>query len=293
MIALDAAHVSLGEAVTTKEEAIRRVADLLAASGHVDPAYAESMLGREKVANTYLGAGIAIPHGLLKDREMIVRTGIAVVQVPGGVEWNPGETVRLVVGIAAASDEHLQVLANLTAILGDEDEVARLATTTDPAVVVERFSRPAGGGGAPAPEPVADLDGYARCDVVIAGSSGLHARPATFFVDVAKGFAADVRVRHKDKVANGKSLGSLLALGAEAGTPLALLGRGSDQDAALVALREAVEAGLGEAEEDAGAAGGLGVGYSGWEPAGPGTPVLGLPASGGLAIGPLWHFERR
>jgi phosphocarrier protein FPr len=250
------------------------------------------MLGREKVANTYLGAGIAIPHGMLKDREMIARTGIAVVQVPGGVEWNPGETVRLVVGIAAASDEHLQVLANLTAILSDETEIERLATTTDPEVVVERFSRPAGDA-APAPEPVPDLDGYVRCDVVIAGSSGLHARPATFLVDVAKGFAADVRVRHKDKVANGKSLGSLLALGAEAGTSLALLARGPDQEAALAALREAVEAGLGEGEEEAGAAGGPGVGYSGWEPAGPGTPVLGLPASGGLAIGPLWHLKRR
>ena len=296
MIALDAAHVSLGVAVTTKEEAIRRVAGLLAASDHVDPAYAESMLGREKVANTYLGAGIAIPHGLLKDREMIARTGIAVVQVPGGVEWNPGETVRLVVGIAAASDEHLQVLANLTAILADEDEIERLATTTDPAVVVERFSRPAGGGaGAPAAGPLPDLDGYVRCDVVISGSSGLHARPATFLVDVAKGFAADIRVRHKDKVANGKSLGSLLALGAEAGTTLALLARGPDQDAALAALREAVEEGLGEAEDDeAGAtAGGIGVGYSGWAPAGRGTPVLGLPASDGLAIGPLWHLKRR
>jgi phosphocarrier protein FPr len=296
MIALDAANVSLGEAVTTKEEAIRRVAGLLAASGHVDPAYAESMLGREKVANTFLGTGIAIPHGLLKDREMIARTGIAVIQVPGGVEWNPGETVRLVVGIAAASDEHLQVLANLTAILADEDEIERLATTTDPAVVVERFSRPAGdagGAATPSSEPVPDLDGYVRSDVVITGSSGLHARPATFLVDVAKGFAADIRVRHKDKVANGKSLGSLLALGAEAGTTLALLARGPDQDAALAALREAVEAGLGEDEEETGGTGGPGVGYSGWEPAGPGTPVLGLPASGGLAIGPLWHLKRR
>jgi phosphocarrier protein FPr len=65
------------------------------------------MLGREK-ANTYLGEGIAIPHGLLNDREPIKTTGIAVVEVPQGVEWNPGEQVRLVVGIAAASDEHLE-----------------------------------------------------------------------------------------------------------------------------------------------------------------------------------------
>src|SRR5512144_1513496 len=110
MIALDAASVRLGASPATKEEAIRMVAGLLADQGHIEPAYAESMLGREKVANTYLGEGIAIPHGMLKDREMIRSTGIAVVQVPSGVEWNLGEQVRLVVGIAAASDEHLQLL---------------------------------------------------------------------------------------------------------------------------------------------------------------------------------------
>ena len=95
MIALDAGNVRLNEAPATKEEAIRRVASMLADSGHIDAGYAESMLGREKVANTYLGEGIAIPHGMLKDREMIQRTGIAVLQVPQGLEWNPGEQVRL------------------------------------------------------------------------------------------------------------------------------------------------------------------------------------------------------
>ena len=99
------------------------------------------MLGREKVANTYLGSGIAIPHGLLKDRDLIHSTGLAVLQVPDGVEWNPGETVQLVVAIAAASDEHLQILANLTQVLADEAEVAELVKTTDPSVVVRRLTR--------------------------------------------------------------------------------------------------------------------------------------------------------
>jgi phosphocarrier protein FPr len=292
MIAVDAGHVTLGEVVADKEGAIRRVAGLLAATGHVDPGYAESMLGREKVANTYLGGGIAIPHGMLKDREMISRTGIAVVQVPGGVEWNPGETVRLVVGIAAASDEHLQVLANLTAILADEDEIERLATTTDPAVVVERFSR-ASAASTPARESVTDLEGYAGVDVVITGGSGLHARPATVLVDVAKGFESDIKVRHGAKLANGKALASLLTLGAESGATLTLLARGPDQSAALDALVEAVEAGLGEAEEEDEAAGAALPQSAGWEPAGPGTAVPGIPASPGLAIGPLWQLKRR
>ena len=291
MVALDAANVSLGETLATKEEAIRRVGALLTSSGYTDPDYAESMLGREKVANTYLGSGIAIPHGLLKDRDLIHRTGIAVVQVPGGVEWNPGETVRLVIGIAAASDEHLDVLANLTRILADEEEIGRLATVTDPALVISRLGQAGAAPAAPGPtEPPPDLDGYVTVDVPVPGSSGLHARPAALFVDVAKGFASDVRVRHGERVANGKSLGSLLTLGAEAGANLTILARGADQEAALRALREAVEAGLGEGDEpaDAPVPGGLS-----WEPAGPGTPVLGVSAAGGIAIGPLWHLKRR
>jgi len=189
------------------------------------------------VANTYLGGGISIPHGMLRDRNLIKRTGIAVLQVPGGLEWNPGEEVRLVVGIAAASDEHLQILANLTQVLNDEPEVERLATTSDSTLVVERLSRPPGEATPSAAEEGPALEGYASVDDVVEGASGLHARPATAFVDVAKGFRADVRVRHDGKIANGKSLASLLALGADTGSALTVLAKGPDQEEALRAQR--------------------------------------------------------
>jgi len=288
VIALEAANVRLAASPATKEEAIRMVAGLLAAGGHIDPGYAESMLGREKVANTYLGEGIAIPHGMLKDRDMIRQTGIAVVQVPSGVEWNQGEQVRLVVGIAAASDEHLQILANLTQVLADADEVERLSTTSDPAVVVGRLTRAGdtqapGGGGTDEP-----LEGYVSVDVVVEGASGLHARPATFLVDVAKGFQAEVRVRYDGKVVNGKSLASLLSLGADAGSTLTLLARGPDDHEALRALQDAVASGLGEEETEEVIAG-----LPEWRPSGSATGVPGIAASPGIAIGPLWYFKRR
>lgn len=293
MIALDTKNVRLGEAPPTKEDAIRLVGSLLAKSGHVEPGYADSMLGREKVANTYLGEGIAIPHGLLKDRDLVRRTGIAVVQVPGGMEWNPGETVRLVVGIAAASDEHVQILANLTQILTDAAEVERLATTTDPATVVDRLTRTPSTRARPTEEE-ADLEGYAAVDVLISGRAGLHARPATFFVDVAKGFVANVRVSHDRKIVNGKSLASLLSLGADAGSSVTVLARGPDQDAALSALRAAVEAGLGDADDEGHEpAAPPGQAAAGWSPVGPATSVCGIAASPGIAIGPLWHLKRK
>ena len=101
MLALDATAVRIGASPSDKTEAIRQVAKLLVDSGNIEPAYIDSMLARERVANTFLGNGIAIPHGIPKDRELIRETGVAVLQVPAGVEWNPGEKVHLVVGIAA------------------------------------------------------------------------------------------------------------------------------------------------------------------------------------------------
>ena len=291
MITLDPANVSLGASPASKEEAIGLVASLLADSGHVDNAYRESMLGREMVANTYLGEGIAIPHGLLKDRDLIKETGIAVVQIPDGLEWNPGEPVRLVVGIAATSDEHIQILSNLTQILADEEEVERLATTTDPGVVVERLSRAPASPSAPVQE-APDLASYASAEVALPGAGGLHARPATWFVEVAKQFSSDVRVRHHDRVANGKSVASLLSLGAGAGASVTVLTRGDDQGAALAALQKAVLDGLGEGEEeDSGTAAPAPV--TAWAPEGRATAVRGIAASPGIAVGPLWHLKRQ
>ena len=314
--------VRLAATPSSKAEAIGLAADLLARAGHIDPAYEQSMLGREKVANTYLGEGIAIPHGMLRDRELIRSTGLSVVQVPGGVEWNPGEEVRLVVGIAAASDEHLQILANLTRVLGDPALVEELTTTDDPDVIVARLAgdgvapggAPAGAGpaGAASGGGAVDLGGHTAVDVVVDLVHGLHARPATEFVELAKGFTSDIRVRLGDRVANGKSLASLLSVGAGSGAAITLLARGDDQDAALTALREAIEGGLGEepaeatagtpgataapagARSTAAAAPASGVAAPpAFRPGGDAACVPGVSASPGLAIGPLWHLRRR
>src|SRR4051812_28405912 len=110
MIQLTSQNVQLHAHARNKEDAIRQAGGVLVAAGNIAPDYVESMLGREQQANTYLGNGIAIPHGMGKDRELIARTGVSVVQFPDGVEWNPGQTVRIVVGIAAKSDEHLSIL---------------------------------------------------------------------------------------------------------------------------------------------------------------------------------------
>jgi phosphoenolpyruvate-protein phosphotransferase len=284
---LERSNIQLRARVANKAEAIRQAGNLLVNSQYIKPGYIDSMMSREKVANTYLGNGISIPHGLPKDRDLILRTGISVLQVPDGLTWNRGETVYLVVGIAARSDEHIEVLANLTNILDDQETIRKLVTTNDPDDIVAVLSRSREGRVAPAEVP-ADLPTYV--DLTIVNPTGLHARPATVFASIAKGFESEVRVRHDGQVANGKSLASLLKLGIEGGSTVRVMAQGPDEAAALQVLKAAVESGLSEEEEAPAAAETLRPAYE-WEAEPGGTVVPGVPASPGLAIGPLRYLK--
>ena len=285
MLSLDASAVRLGATAANKTDAIRQVGQILVDAGYIEPGYVDSLLAREKVANTFLGNGIAIPHGVPKDRELIRRTGVAVLQIPDGVEWNPGDRVHLVVGIAAKSDEHLQILTNLTDVLGDPAEAARLAHTKNATDIERRLSSGASPADRPAPQPLPD-DLPNHFDIRIDSPHGLHARPATALVDIAKGFEATIRVRHGDRAGDAKSLIGLLNLGIESGATIRVMAEGRDADAALRALREAIEAGL-EDEEEAGPTA-TDLPCIDWE----GRSIAGVAASPGLALGPVWQYQR-
>src|SRR6476619_671059 len=112
MLELGPDDVRLGARANSREEAISLVGQVLVERRYVDAGYVEAIHGRERISSTFLGNGIAIPHGLPEARGLVLKTGIVVVQFPTGVSWGDG-TVHLAVGIAARSDEHIQVLANL------------------------------------------------------------------------------------------------------------------------------------------------------------------------------------
>lgn len=285
MITIDERQIRLQSNAANKQEAIRQVGQLLVDSGCIEAGYITSMLGREQVANTYLGNGITIPHGLPKDRDLIKRTGIAVVQVPGGVTWNADEKAQLVVGIAAKSDEHIEVLRRLTRVLGDKQQVLRLTQTKDPRDIIEALTgeRPAV---AVKQEEIADYPLF--FDAVIHNKTGFHARPAANFVELAKGYKADIKVRRGDEVANGKSLISILQLGVERGTTIRVSAQGNDATAALRALQAAVAAGLGDEDEEQTPA--VVKARHSWTPQHAVTSIDGVPASGGLAIGPARQY---
>ena len=227
MIQLTPQNIRLGARAANKNEAIRAAGQVLVESGNIEPGYIESMIGREGQANTYLGNGISIPHGMAKDRELIRATGISVVQLPEGVEWGPGKVARLIVGIAAKSDEHLGILAALTDVLDDPTRAESLAKTKDPNDIITGLSREAAeAAGEPSEGASSPPPGAHHVDAKIVGSAGMHARPATMFADIASQSESDIRVQYGTRIANGKSMAAILKLGTHAAMPFGLSRQG-------------------------------------------------------------------
>ncbi len=131
---LEPTDIHLGCKADSMDEAIEFVGRHLVENGSVSEAYIEGMKKRETVVSTFLGNGVALPHGVLESKEYIVRTGLAVAQYPDGVDWKQG-TARLVVGLAAVGDDHVAVLSQLAEVLQDEELCELLSTTTDAALV--------------------------------------------------------------------------------------------------------------------------------------------------------------
>ena len=134
--------VRLGARATSKEDAIRQAGELLVQAGCVAPGYVDGMQARERTMSTYLGSGVAIPHGTFDEIALVRRTGISVLQVPEGVEWEDGEKAYLVVGIAAQGDEQVEVLQRLAEVVEDEALTRSLIQASDAALVVESLLRP-------------------------------------------------------------------------------------------------------------------------------------------------------
>ena len=278
--------VRLAAAPATKEAAIREAAQLLTASGCIDGAYGESMLRREAVANTYLGHGVVIPHGMVEDRHLVRTSGLAVLQVPEGILWHDGQTAHLVIAIAAQSDTHITMLRRLTRLIQDEARLEHLRTTTRETDIADALSRDTVLG---ASGPATDL--RQRFDWTVDYPTGLHARPAAHWVEVAKSCPARIQVRHGVQVADAKSLIGLLQLGLHCGDAVTISAEGDDEAGALARICAAVtglSAGEKAAARRAAEAAALAAGpVAGWNPADRPATVAGIGASPGLSIGPI------
>ena len=230
---LAASAVVVGATAPDQGSAIDLVGSILVAQGCATNDYVTQMREREKIVSTYLGNGIALPHGTNESKNSVLRTGLAVVQFPDGVLWGE-ERAHLVIGLAATSEEHLQVLARLATILGDEELCRRLGSSLDAAEIHRTLTAPDSDAQSTNGHPPRSDD--VNLDVRITNPAGLHARPAAIVVERARAFAAEISIQANGRRANARSITALLGLGAAVGDEVRIVARGSDAQSAADAV---------------------------------------------------------
>lgn len=126
-------NIHLGLKAANKEEAIRFAGNKLVELGYAEPEYVDAMFEREALVSTYLGESIAVPHGTVEAKDRVKKTGIVICQYPSGIQFTDDhdDVAKLVIGIAAKNDEHIQVITTITNALDEPDAIETLTSTTD------------------------------------------------------------------------------------------------------------------------------------------------------------------
>lgn len=118
-------NILLKQTLKDKTQAITMAGELLVKGGYVDEHYIAEMLKREELSTTYIGNDIAIPHGTNEAKEDVKASGISVIQVPEGVDFN-GEKARVIFGIAGKDNTHLEILSNIAILCSDMENVEKI-----------------------------------------------------------------------------------------------------------------------------------------------------------------------
>jgi mannitol PTS system EIIA component len=122
--------IRLDSHATDRLDAVRQCGRALLEAGAVDESYIDAMLQREQSVSTFVGEGVAIPHGTLAGKEAVKQDALVVLRFPDGVDWD-GNDVRVCVGIAAAGGGHIALLSQLAEILLDPEKAEQLRSATD------------------------------------------------------------------------------------------------------------------------------------------------------------------
>lgn len=132
-IQLKIEDISIINGFYTKQDAIKAVSENMIKAGLVKPDYTQSMFDRDLQISTFLGNGIAIPHGTTDKRDSVIQTGLKVIYYPDGINWDEDNNIAyVVIGIAAKSNEHLDILRQLTRAVIAEDTLARIQSVKKP-----------------------------------------------------------------------------------------------------------------------------------------------------------------
>ena len=136
---LNEGNILLGLESESKEEAIIRAGELLFNNGYTKYEYIDSMLERENIISTYIGLGIAIPHGTESGKSKVEKAGIIVLQYPKGIKFGT-QTAYLLIAVAAKHDEHLEIISSIAKSLEDIELIEKIKTTTNPKDILKAFN---------------------------------------------------------------------------------------------------------------------------------------------------------
>ncbi|WP_186645757.1 phosphoenolpyruvate--protein phosphotransferase [Fluviispira vulneris] len=285
---IDLNLIKLNMHFANKNEAIISAAKALVDENYVDKKYVESLFAREKISNTYLGNGVAIPHGMSNDRYLINASGISVVQIPNGVEWNSGEKAQLIFAISAKSDEHIEILKKITRLIRNKDKLNHLIHTNDPHDFLKTFALSKVININTKDITIKSSDFACSYELTLDYPNGLHARPASLWLETARKFNSDIQIRFINNIADCKNLVDLLNLGLRKNDKFTISTKGSDEKKALSALKKAIEsisleesiAAHREFEREK-----LFLIHKIWTPIDSHNKIKGIPVSPGLVIG--------
>ncbi|WP_067935500.1 PTS sugar transporter subunit IIA [Alicyclobacillus kakegawensis] len=124
-----------------KYDAIRRVGQKLVDNGYVEAGYIDGMIAREQSMTTYIGNGVAIPHGMPESVPLIRESGIVIAQYPQGVDFGGGNVARLVIGIAGRGEEHVEVLGKIATVCMEEDNVKAMVSAANAGEILDIIRR--------------------------------------------------------------------------------------------------------------------------------------------------------
>ena len=138
---LKKSSIFTSQIINSKEDATKLAGKILYDNGYVSKEYIDSMLEKLEKESfaTYVGNGVAIPHGMESGKKFVKNTGISYIQCPKGVEWN-GETAYLIVGIAAKDDDHMGVLSTLAELIEDPVDAKKLCEEEDKDLIYLKFT---------------------------------------------------------------------------------------------------------------------------------------------------------
>ncbi|WP_230479528.1 HPr family phosphocarrier protein [Izhakiella capsodis] len=247
-IALTTGDIFFNRDVRVKDDALTQVANAMEKATLIRADYLTGMRDREAQISTYLGNGIAIPHGTPQSRDAVLRTGVKVMVCPQGVDWGEGQIARLIVAIAAQDNEHLDILRRLTHVLSHDGVQQALESAADAQDVLSILE----GRTPDSPQP-AKAQPARQCDAegtfTLINAHGLHARPSALLVKTIKQWQSDIRIENLDTgsgLVEGKNLMKVVSLGAKQGHRLHVIANGADAQQAIAAIGRAFETGLGE-----------------------------------------------